>query len=202
MRHPLSTDFSQRGLTARWLRACALLGRGEIQLLRPVVFHNPPLERLWGDSLCAFDIETRGYTEEITYFALADADGAYSWDWTPEVAAAVRAWSQTSRPKVGQNSLKFDIGILERNLGCKFVGPLGDLMGLQSVYCRQHRYALQSIVSYYFPIAPWKAQFKSGESAEWEYNALDAGYTYYAAMHLHTKLGIPVTSGLPRMNLL
>lgn len=202
VRHPLSTDFSQRGLTARWMRACALLGRGEITLAEPSVDLNASLDRLRGSSLCTYDLETEGFTRVITLFGFADEHGACAWEWNAETRAAVTEWMRSSCPKVGHNSVKFDTPILEEVCGVKAAGPLGDTMALQSVYVRQWRYGLQQLCSHYMPIFPWKAAWKAGESSEILYCAKDAGYTYLAARHLYAKLGIPQDAGLERLALL
>lgn len=202
MRHPLSTDFSNRGLTARWLRATAMLGRGELRLADPKVDLNAPLSRLKAGGFCSFDIETAGFTRVVTLFGYADEHGACAWEWTPETRAAVAEWMQGPGPKVGHNSVKFDVPILQEVCGVKMRGPLGDTMAAQSVYVRQWRYGLQQVTSHYLPIEPWKAMYKSGESSEILYCAKDAGYTYLAARHLYSRLGLHDDVGLERLTLL
>lgn len=202
MRHPLSTDFSNRGLTARWLRATAMLGRGELQLAEPKIDLHAPLSRLRGSSFCAYDLETEGFTRVISLFGFADEQGACCWEWNAETRAAVTEWMQSDRPKFGQNAIKFDAPILQEVCGVKMRGPLGDLMALQSVYVRQYRYSLQSIVSHFIPIFPWKAAWKAGESSEILYCAKDAGFTYLAGVHLHKRLGIADAVGLNGLALL
>lgn len=172
--NPANIDYVYHGLLAQWLRwagdsvPIVEVPGGKVSRIDSLkVLH----ERTLAGSPITFDLETYSTDDIITCIGLSDGTVAVSVPWdsfiphgqtyreagcTAEEKQLVESIFRDARVVVGHNILAHDIPYLRRR-GIQLPDRTFDTYLGHGVANTQLRHGLQAVVSYDFPVEPWKA---------------------------------------------